>query len=351
MGTETEPTSAAEKIKYFNKLHEAIGLICLSISRELLFHVSGATTPDAVWATLEGLFGKKDEMRVHQLENELISLSPINFSNLQEFFTKFKSLLVELDACGVKKDDDQLILSILSKLGPEYSVFVSSFQASKLTQEKWKMPPLNDFIAALTQEQAKLVQMGAIKRSKNQALAATDAPKSSGKDKQKGKGKFSESKKERSAQSSENSSMPKGKKKKERTLCSYCSKGFHPEENCMRKTIDEMAKQLQQHNLTVPENAKKKDDNRTGDGRGRARDGHALMAVTSTPSAWILDSGASNNMAASKDEFSSIEESTRSPIYLGDATPAKVCGEGIVDLEGGCFTNVLHVPSLSANIL
>jgi hypothetical protein len=212
------------------------------------------------------------------------------------------------------------------------------------------MPPLNDFIAALTQEKAKLVQMGAIKHSKNQALVATDAPKSSGKDKQKGKGKFPESKKERSSQSSENSSEPKGKKKKkkERTLCSYCSKGFHPEENCMRKTIDEMAKQLQQHNLTVPENAKKKDDNRTG---GRARDGHALMAVTSTPSAWILDSGASNHMAASKDEFSSIEESTRSPIYLGDATPAKVCGEGIVDLEGGCFTNVLHVPSLSANIL
>ncbi len=119
----------------------------------------------------------------------------------------------------------------------------------------------------------------------------------------------------------------------------------------MRKTIDEMAKQLQQHNLTVPENAKKKDDNRTRDGRGRARDGHDLMAVTSTPSSWILDSGASNHMAASKDEFSSIEESTRSPIYLGDATPAKVCGEGIVDLEGGCFKNVLHVPSLSANLL
>jgi hypothetical protein len=56
-------------------------------------------------------------------------------------------------------------------------------------------------------------------------------------------------------------------------------------------------------------------------------------------------------MAASKDEFSSIEESTRFLIYLGDATPAMVCGEGIVDLEGGCFTNVLHVPSLSTSII
>jgi hypothetical protein len=75
------------------------------------------------------------------------------------------------------------------------------------------------------------------------------------------------------------------------------------------------------------------------------------MAVTYTLSTWILDFGASNHMAASKDEFSSIEESTRSPIYLGDATPAKVCEEGIVDLEGGCFKNVLHVPFLSTNLL
>ena len=100
--------------------------------------------------------------------------------------------------------------------------------------------------------------------------------------------------------------------------------------------------------LQCPKNAKKKYDNRK---RGRARDGHALMDVTSTPSSRILDSGASNHMDSSKDEFSSIEESTRSPIYLGDATPTKVCGEGIVDLEGGFFKNVLHVPSLFENIL
>jgi hypothetical protein len=144
-------------------------------------------------------------------------------------------------------------------------------------------------------------------------------------------GKFPELKKERSTQSLNKSSDPKGKKKKERKFFSYCYKGFHPEENCMRNTIDEMAKQMQQHNLTVPENAKKKDDNRTG---GRAQDGHDLMVLTSTPSSWILDSGASSHMSASKYEFSSMEESTRSPIYLGDATPAKVCGEELLILKG-----------------
>jgi hypothetical protein len=80
----------------------------------------------------------------------------------------------------------------------------------------------------------------------------------------------------------------------------------------MRKTIDEMAKQMLQHNLTVPKNAKKKNNNKMG---GRSRDGHYLMDGTSTPSYWTLDSSALNHMDASKDEFSSIEESTRSPIY------------------------------------
>jgi hypothetical protein len=90
------------------------------------------------------------------------------------------------------------------------------------------MPPLNDFIAELNQEKSKLFQMGAIKCSKNQALTATNAPKSSGKDKQKGKGKFPELKKERSSQSSKNSSKTKGKKNKEIKLFIYYSKGFHP---------------------------------------------------------------------------------------------------------------------------
>jgi hypothetical protein len=42
MGMEKELTTAIEKIKYFNTLYESIGLICLSISIDLLFNVSGA---------------------------------------------------------------------------------------------------------------------------------------------------------------------------------------------------------------------------------------------------------------------------------------------------------------------
>ena len=94
MGTEVEPNSTVEKAKYFNKLDEAYGLMCLSISREFYFHLDNSTSPMEVWENLESLFGKTNKIHGHQLENELISLSPVHYDTIQDFFTKFKSLVL-----------------------------------------------------------------------------------------------------------------------------------------------------------------------------------------------------------------------------------------------------------------
>ena len=149
-----------EKAKWHNRLDEAYGLLCLSISPNLIFNIDGFTTPNQVWTQLEFLFGVEDELRTHRLEIELFSLSPINFQSIKGFFTTFKSLVLILKKCGIDKEYDQLILSILSKLGPDYSVFVSTFHATRLVVPKWKMPSLNSFLDSLTKEQDKLIHMG-----------------------------------------------------------------------------------------------------------------------------------------------------------------------------------------------
>ena len=92
-------------------------MLCLRISRDILFRVDILTTPNDVWENIESLFGKTDELRGHQLESKLISPSPAHSETIQEFFTEFKSLVLQLKQCGIGKED-QLILSILSKLGP-----------------------------------------------------------------------------------------------------------------------------------------------------------------------------------------------------------------------------------------
>jgi hypothetical protein len=116
-------------------------------------------------------------MRGHMLEVELLTLDPKSFENIQDFFTKFKDLLSQLKACGVdkSKEEKQMVLTILSKLGPEFSIFVSTFHTIKFTfGATWKMPSLEDFIESLTQEKTKLINMGAIKGPRAHALTVHD---------------------------------------------------------------------------------------------------------------------------------------------------------------------------------
>ena len=59
-------------------------------------------------------------------------------------------------------------------MGPEYSVFVSMFHATKLVVRNWSMPSLDVFIDSLTQEKVKLIQMGTLNTSKDHVLAALE---------------------------------------------------------------------------------------------------------------------------------------------------------------------------------
>jgi hypothetical protein len=63
MNIKSEPTSSIEKSKYLNRMDEAFIPICSLISLEILCHISSYKTPNEAWTTMEGIFGKKDEMR------------------------------------------------------------------------------------------------------------------------------------------------------------------------------------------------------------------------------------------------------------------------------------------------
>ena len=104
LALENEPNAVIEKAKWHNRLDEAYGLLCLYISPDILFHLYGLTTPNQVWTwtELESLFGVQDELRAHQLEIELLSLSPSNFESLEGFFTNFKSFLLIINKFGRK---------------------------------------------------------------------------------------------------------------------------------------------------------------------------------------------------------------------------------------------------------
>ena len=64
MDTEDEPGTAIDKSRFLNKKDEAFRFLCLSISRDILFHISGMKTPKEIWEKLETLYGKQDDLRV-----------------------------------------------------------------------------------------------------------------------------------------------------------------------------------------------------------------------------------------------------------------------------------------------
>ena len=101
MATEVEPTTTIENSKYLNRMDEAYESLCMNISLELLFHISSCKTPNEVWTTMKGLFGKQDEMKGHMLEVEQLSLDPRSFDNIQDFFTRYKDLLLPSMVAGL----------------------------------------------------------------------------------------------------------------------------------------------------------------------------------------------------------------------------------------------------------
>ena len=64
MRTEHKTNYAMEKAKYFNRLDEEFGMICINTSRDFLIRVEIIGTPNEVWLKIESLFGKTDEMRI-----------------------------------------------------------------------------------------------------------------------------------------------------------------------------------------------------------------------------------------------------------------------------------------------
>ncbi len=112
------------------------------------------------------------------MENELIRMSLRDFDTIQYLFTRFKFILQQLKACGITKRDDQIILSILSRLGSDYYVYVSTFCATKVAiWTTWNVASLDQFLSSLTHEKCILVLMGTLKASNAHALATEDGSK------------------------------------------------------------------------------------------------------------------------------------------------------------------------------
>ena len=138
----------------------------MSIAQVIIFHTQEIDSPAEDMKKLNTIFGIKNEIRAHQLENELLTLDPNNISSIEDFLSIFKTLRLILEGCKVKKEDGNLIYSILAKLGPAYSIFVSTFHSTRealISQgTAYKSPSFDAFCDSLIREQEKLLHLSLI---------------------------------------------------------------------------------------------------------------------------------------------------------------------------------------------
>jgi hypothetical protein len=101
--------------------------------------------------------------------------------------------------------------------------------------------------------------------------------------------------------------------------------------------------------ITSPKGANKKNPKDLISKKGNSS--HALIAINSSPNAWIVNSRASHHMDESKVLYSSLDVCKGPPILMGENSYVEVIGKGRIELTNGSFENVLRVPKLSVNLI
>jgi hypothetical protein len=101
--------------------------------------------------------------------------------------------------------------------------------------------------------------------------------------------------------------------------------------------------------VASPRDAKKKKSENQNPKKDNSS--HALIAINSPPDAWIVDSGASHHMAASKTVYSSLDACKGPPIPMGDNSSVEVTSKGRIELSNESFEKVLHVLKISVNLI
>jgi hypothetical protein len=241
LGKETTPTDADKKAKWDNRNDEARGLIGMSISPDLRFHLQSIDKPKEAWEKIESVFGKHNIIRAQQLENQVLTLSPSDFSCIEDYLSKFKTLRTLCEECKIKIDEDRCIYLILSKLGSAYSVFVSTFYAmQEALGEAYQKPSLENFCDALIREKDKLVQLGVINTAgtSNKALVVHQKDKPKNTKKQHPRHNNKQYKGPKPTQTTSAPNGDKGEKYKSKNTnrhCNFCDKDGHDESKCFKK--------------------------------------------------------------------------------------------------------------------
>jgi hypothetical protein len=100
LGKKATPNDADKKSKWDNRNDEAHGLIRMSISPDLRFHLQSIDQPKDAWDMIESVFGKHNIILTQHIENQVLNLSPNDC--IEDYLSKFKTIRLLCEECKIK---------------------------------------------------------------------------------------------------------------------------------------------------------------------------------------------------------------------------------------------------------
>jgi len=123
----TMPTDPKEKKKREIKEGKAMYVLFVIVEDEFLYRIKNYKMPSDAWVILETLFTKKNEDKLHQLENELMS---IRDKMIRQYFIKVKSLHDKIQKIGAESaiSEARMCPIVIRGFDPKYSGLVTATQ-------------------------------------------------------------------------------------------------------------------------------------------------------------------------------------------------------------------------------
>jgi hypothetical protein len=153
LGTSPRPTVAGkDQDKFDGQDREAVMLIKLSVTDEMLPEVQNGKTAATIWKQLKETHEISDKGRAFFLKNMLFSIKMSEGASLQEHLLKIKDIWEQLEAIGRKMAEEDMVVITLNNLPGSYEHFIETLNITDtdvdlkfgelsnklLQQDRWK---------------------------------------------------------------------------------------------------------------------------------------------------------------------------------------------------------------------
>ena len=128
-GTTEEPTEAADKAAYQKKANQAMSVIVLSISDNLLYLITTCNSPKAVWDPLQSHFERDTLSNKLFLKKKYFRAVMKEGASIEEHLKYMKETTDKLAAINAVISEEDQIVTLLGSLPDSFDPLVTALEA------------------------------------------------------------------------------------------------------------------------------------------------------------------------------------------------------------------------------